>query len=135
MALLDKSNIPEVASHIRNLKDVVELKLTVNPGYKPNDKADGYNDVQAAQYVCPVTGLEMSGRYRLVCIPCDGRFVPPPHTHTHTHTNTCTHTLICTHHSHTLVRFAFFRGCGCVLSEKALKEVPSETCHKVSSLE
>ena len=67
MALLDKSNIPEVASHIRNLKDVVELKLTLNPGYKPSDKADGYNDVQAAQYVCPVTGLEMSGRYRCVC--------------------------------------------------------------------
>ena len=66
MALLDKSNIPEVASHIRNLKDVVELKLTVNPGYKPSDKADQYNDVQAAQYVCPVTGLEMSGRYRWV---------------------------------------------------------------------
>ena len=66
MALLDKSNIPEVASHIRNLKDVVELKLTTNPGYKPSDKADGYNDVQAAQYVCPITGLEMSGRYRFV---------------------------------------------------------------------
>lgn len=28
-------------------------------------------------------------------------------------------------------RFAFLRGCGCVLSEKALKEVPSEACHKV----
>ena len=28
-------------------------------------------------------------------------------------------------------RFAFLRGCGCVLSERALKEVPSETCHKV----
>ena len=69
MALLDKSNIPEVASHIRNLKDVVELKLTVNPGYKPSDKADSYNDVQAAKYVCPVTGLEMSGRYRWVW-PC-----------------------------------------------------------------
>lgn len=70
MALLDKSNIPEVASHIRNLKDVVELKLTVNPGYKPSDKADGYNDVQAAQYICPVTGLEMSGRYRCVYNLC-----------------------------------------------------------------
>ena len=28
-------------------------------------------------------------------------------------------------------RFAFLRGCGCVFSEKALKEVPSENCHKV----
>ncbi len=28
-------------------------------------------------------------------------------------------------------RFAYIRGCGCVFSEKALKEVPSEFCHKV----
>ena len=28
-------------------------------------------------------------------------------------------------------RFIFFRQCGCVISDKALKEVPSETCHKV----
>lgn len=77
MALLDKSNIPEVASHIRNLKDVVELKLTVNPGYKPSDKADGYNDVQAAQYVCPVTGLEMSGRYRYICCVFNALYTCP----------------------------------------------------------
>ena len=39
-------------------------------------------------------------------------------------------------HMHTYInRFAFLRGCGCVLSEKALKEVPSETCHKVSTKE
>ena len=30
-----------------------------------------------------------------------------------------------------LFRFIFFRQCGCVISDKALKEVPSETCHKV----
>ena len=30
-------------------------------------------------------------------------------------------------------RFTFIRTCGCVLSEKALKEVPSENCHKVIS--
>ena len=29
-------------------------------------------------------------------------------------------------------RFVFFRQCGCVVSEKALKEVPSVICHKVS---
>jgi hypothetical protein len=28
-------------------------------------------------------------------------------------------------------RFCYLRGCGCVLSEKALREIPSETCHKV----
>jgi hypothetical protein len=26
--------------------------------------------------------------------------------------------------------FIYLRGCGCVLSDKALKEVPSDTCHK-----
>lgn len=91
LSLLDKSAMPEVAQHIRSLKDIVPLALTANPSYKPNgEKADAYNDVQAARFVCPVTGLEMSGRYR----------------------------------------FAFLRGCGCVFSEKALKEVPSENCHK-----
>ena len=30
------------------------------------------------------------------------------------------------------LRFAYLRNCGCVLSEKALKEVPSTNCHKVS---
>ena len=118
MALLDKSNIPEVASHIRNLKDVVELKLTVNPGYKPSDKADGYNDVQAAQYVCPVTGLEMSGRYR--CVHGSSRMY-----------DVC---MVKGHFTFFSYRFAFLRGCGCVLSERALKEVPSENCHKVSLL-
>ena len=82
--------MPEIAKHIRSLKDVVELQLTPNPSYKPSDKADTYNDVQSSEYICPVTGLEMSG-----------------------------------HH-----RFTFIRTCGCVLSEKALKEVPSENCHK-----
>ena len=64
LTLLDKPGLPDLAKHIRSLKDVVELKLTVNPGYKPAAAADGYNDTQTAEYVCPVTGLEMSGRYR-----------------------------------------------------------------------
>lgn len=28
-------------------------------------------------------------------------------------------------------RFAYLRKCGCVISDKALREVSSETCHKV----
>ena len=28
-------------------------------------------------------------------------------------------------------RFVYLKGCGCVISEKALKEVPSKACHKV----
>lgn len=68
MALLDKSNIPEVARHIRSTKDVTVLQLTVNPSYRHSGKADTYNDTQTAQYACPVAGLEMSGRYRYVCM-------------------------------------------------------------------
>ena len=64
MVLLDRSSMPELARHIRSLKDVAELQLTPNPAYKPTDKADTYNDTQAAEYVCPVSSLEMSGRYR-----------------------------------------------------------------------
>ena len=88
LALLDKANVPELVKHIKSLKvnvlllfslftcvplfpldclqDIMELKLTPNPGYKPSDKADVYNDVQAAKYVCSISNLEMSGRYRFV---------------------------------------------------------------------
>lgn len=73
MALLDKSNMPEVARHIRSMKDVTVLQLTVNPSYKQSSKADTYNDTQTAQHSCPVTGLEMSGRYRYIhCHVCSG---------------------------------------------------------------
>ncbi len=64
LALLDKPALPDLAKHIRSLKDVVELKFTITPGYKATAADDGYNDTQSSEYVCPVTGLEMSGRYR-----------------------------------------------------------------------
>jgi len=63
LALLDKKTLPEVANHIRSLKDVVELQFTPNPAYKP--VARGMSGVkQAAEYVCPVSGLEMTGLHR-----------------------------------------------------------------------
>ncbi len=64
LALLDKSALPDLAKHIRSLKDVVELKFTLNPGYKSAAADNGYNDTHSSEYVCPVSGLEMSGRYR-----------------------------------------------------------------------
>ena len=64
LALLDKANLPDLAKHIRSLKDVVELKLTLNPVYKAVATAEGYSDAQSSKYVCPVTGLEMTGRHR-----------------------------------------------------------------------
>ncbi|XP_045594615.2 replication termination factor 2 [Procambarus clarkii] len=89
--LLDRSSEPGM-SHIRGLKDIKELNLTSNPGYRHEgaNKGDAYTDHQAAEYICPVTSLEMNGKYP----------------------------------------FSFVWTCGCVVSERALKEVKSEVCHK-----
>ena len=120
MALLDKSSMPEVARHIRSLKDVVELKLTINPSYRPSDKAASYNGVQSAEFVCPVSGLEMSGRYRYSGFIFEyfANFV----------------FLWLATTCYCPIRFVYLRMCGCVFAEKALKEVPSDNCHKVSQL-
>ncbi|XP_033097955.1 replication termination factor 2-like [Anneissia japonica] len=53
--------------HIKSLKDIKDLHLTENPTYKNDAVKKGggvYNDPHTAQYVCPVTGLEMNGRYK-----------------------------------------------------------------------
>ena len=49
-------------------QDVCELKLTKNTSYDRSclGKADTYVDTQASEYICPITGLEMNGRYKLV---------------------------------------------------------------------
>lgn len=88
----------EVASHIRSLKDVTTLRLTRKKTTKIESKscqAGGsttggeYVDNQDSAFICPVVGLEMSGKYK----------------------------------------FCFITECGCVVSERALKEVKSDTCH------
>eukprot|EP01137_Pigoraptor_chileana_P025546 Opistho-2@7365 len=94
--LLDRSKFAEhglvAAGHIRSLRDIVTLNLTTNESAAGSqvESADKYMDRQASKYVCPISGLEMNGRYK----------------------------------------FCFLRSCGCVLSEKALREIPSTTCHK-----
>ena len=48
------------------LKDVKELQLTENSSFKKGkaESGDGYTDHATAQYICPVTGLEMSGTFK-----------------------------------------------------------------------
>ncbi|XP_046919404.2 replication termination factor 2 [Dermatophagoides farinae] len=73
-------------SHIRNLKDVVTLKLTPKSNdEKASTESNGTNDYK---FVCPIVGLEMNGKYK----------------------------------------FMYFRTCGCVVSERAIKEVKSQVC-------
>lgn len=89
--LLDRSALPETAAHIKNLKDVKNLNFTPNPAYKGEEaKNGGYIDDGKSAYICPVIGLEMTGKYK----------------------------------------FCFLWGCGCVMSERALKEIKTYTCHK-----
>lgn len=60
--------------HIRNMKDVTELYLEVNPNHKKEKEAvimlNGSSTVagteDGSQYHCPISGLEMNGRYRFV---------------------------------------------------------------------
>ena len=91
--LLKRDTFPtDVADHIRNLKDVIELNLTEKTAGSSTE-SDDQNDEASRQdspFVCPVVGLEMNGKHR----------------------------------------FCYLRTCGCVLSERALKEVKSETCHR-----
>lgn len=89
--LLDRSTLPETAQHIKSLKDVKDLNLTPNPAYESSaEKGDSYVDRQNAPFICPVIGLEMSGKFK----------------------------------------FCFIWSCGCVMSERALKEVKAQLCHK-----
>ncbi|KAJ2940690.1 hypothetical protein O0L34_g14799 [Tuta absoluta] len=87
-ALLDKDTKPESINHIKNLKDIMDLKLANNPAYKDTDHTEGATD-SSAPYICPISGLEMSGKFR----------------------------------------FIFLWSCGCVLAERALKEVKGNVCH------
>jgi len=45
-------------------QDVKELRLTANPAFRPDASKAG-DDVLISPYICPVTGLEMNGRYKL----------------------------------------------------------------------
>lgn len=75
------------ASHIRSLRDVVELKLKDKSDAQAKEREfHGGNDIFRAQFICPISGLTFQGKYK----------------------------------------FYYSRTCGCVLSEKALKEVPDD---------
>ncbi|KAJ3639732.1 hypothetical protein Zmor_003073 [Zophobas morio] len=89
-SLLNQERMPESARHIKGLKDIKDLNLTPNPAYKDDDKTHGESDSRTAPYICPVIGLEMSGKFRFVAL----------------------------------------WTCGCVFSERALKEIDTKTCHK-----
>lgn len=72
-------------THLKSLKDVKELKLVekLDSGSNNHQISAGKEKFRA-QYVCPISGLDMNGKYK----------------------------------------FYYSMKCGCVISEKAIKEVP-----------
>ncbi|KAF7488547.1 Replication termination factor 2 [Sarcoptes scabiei] len=82
-----------ILKHIRNLKDVITLNLTLKPESTQskvdlNGATPGSKQPDDYKFVCPIVGLEMNGNYT----------------------------------------FCYPRTCGCVISERALKEVKSKNC-------
>ena len=63
------------ADHIKSLKDVRELDLTANPTFSRKNPSvgDGYVDRLVSPWICPVTGLEMNGRFKFVADWRSGR--------------------------------------------------------------
>ena len=68
--LLDRMQFEHGPSYIKKLKDVKELQLMENPSFKPNhnDLGTEYLDVYSSPFICPLTGLEMNGKYKFCAI-------------------------------------------------------------------
>nr|XP_015839187.1 PREDICTED: protein RTF2 homolog [Tribolium castaneum] len=60
-AMINKESLP---NHIKTLKDVLDLNLTRNPEFRE----DAIMRIEISPYICPVTGLEMSGKFRFVAL-------------------------------------------------------------------
>lgn len=71
------------------MQDIKDLNLISNPVFKPEiEKGGNQLDRQASPYICPISGLEMNGKFK----------------------------------------FCFFWTCGCVMSERALKQFNEKVC-------
>lgn len=73
----DRSTAPANTEHIEKLKDVIELQLNDNPAFVDKQSVgDGlYNDALISPWICPVTGLEMNGRFKFVFCFTSGKVV------------------------------------------------------------
>lgn len=66
--LLERSKYEAGPSYVKSLKEVKELNLTANPGFKDNqiEKGNEFIDANKSRWICPITGLEMNGIYKYV---------------------------------------------------------------------
>ncbi|CAF2517584.1 unnamed protein product [Rotaria sp. Silwood2] len=68
--LLDRMQFEHGPSYIKKMKDIKELQLTENSAFKSNhnDLGNEYLDVYSSPFICPLTGLEMNGKYKFCAI-------------------------------------------------------------------
>ncbi|CAF0989615.1 unnamed protein product [Rotaria magnacalcarata] len=68
--LLDRMQFEHGPSYVKKMKDVRELQLTESPEFKSNhnDLGNEYLDVYSSPFICPLTGLEMNGKYKFCAI-------------------------------------------------------------------
>lgn len=79
---VERSCSYHIVRHIKSLKDVTELKLTT-----VSSKSDqGTESSSSQKFACPITNLEMNGKYK----------------------------------------FCYLKTCGCVVSDRALKQIPGQ---------
>ena len=69
--LLDKT-MPAECSHIKGLRDLIELKLEKRTSH--HTAGDHVKDFEF-DFQCPITGLEMNGRFRFYCVTTTGDVV------------------------------------------------------------
>jgi Rtf2 RING-finger len=77
-ALMDK-NIPKALAHITSLKHVIDLHLTRADlrarGRSTVATSNNFQPGNDAEFVCPITGLEMNGKYRFVVLQRSGHVI------------------------------------------------------------
>ena len=65
--IIDKS-LPSAFSHIRKLRDIVDLKFGVNPDYTPKYQGNSTDywqqDILGGKYMCPISKEIMGGKAR-----------------------------------------------------------------------
>lgn len=68
--LLDRAQFEHGPTYVKKLKDVKELQLTENASFNSNANELGteYLDVYSSPFICPLTGLEMNGKYKFCAI-------------------------------------------------------------------
>ncbi|KAL5547470.1 hypothetical protein UlMin_002701 [Ulmus minor] len=65
-ALLGKK-IPKAFGHIKGLKDMIKIELSMIPGIEEDEGL-----VAGARFQCPITGLEFNGKYKFVALKTCG---------------------------------------------------------------